>query len=58
MNELMVHKIRVKKFMKDQNLRVSPKFYDVLNDEIRSLLLKIAKRAHGNKRTTVLVVDA
>lgn len=57
MGDLLISKNRVKTFLKQQNLRVSTDFYDAMNDEIKSMLLKIAKRANSNKRSTVLAHD-
>jgi len=54
---LLISKTRVKMFLKKQNLRVSEDFYDALDDEIQAILLKVAQRAKGDKRTTVLAHD-
>ena len=54
---LLISKTRVKTFLKKQNLRVSEDFYDALDDEIQVMILKIAERAKGDKRTTVLAHD-
>ena len=56
-NRLLISKTRVKSFLKKQDVRVSGDFYEALNEEISGMLLKVAKRATGNKRSTALVVD-
>ena len=56
-NGLLISKTRVKSFLKKHELRVSGDFYEALNEEITGMLLKVATRAKGNRRSTVLVVD-
>ena len=56
-NGLLISKTRVKSFLKQQKLRVSIDFYEAFDDEIQAILLKVAKRAMDDKRTTVLAHD-
>ncbi len=53
----MISKIRVKEFLKQSDMRVSSDFYEALNEEIKSMLIRTAKRANGNRRSTVLACD-
>jgi len=54
---LLISKTRVKKFLNKQNLRVSSDFYEALDSEIQTILLKMAQRANGDNRTTVMAHD-
>ena len=56
-NGLLISKTRVKKFLKTQDLRVSEDFYEAFNQELLAYLIKIAKRAKGNRRSTVQAND-
>ena len=54
---LLISKTKVKTFLKEQGLRVSLDFYEVLDNGVQAMLLNIAKRAKNDKRTTVLARD-
>ena len=56
-SRLLISKIRVKSFLKKQDLRISFDFYEALDNGIQAMLLNIAKRAKSDKRTTVLARD-
>jgi len=56
-NDLLISKTRVKIFLKKQGLRVSLDFYPAFNEEVTACLVKVAKRAKGNKRLTVYSQD-
>ena len=55
--KLLISKIRTKRFLKMQNLRVSSDFYGALNDELLACLARAGRRAKGNNRLTVLAKD-
>lgn len=57
MNELLVSKTRVKKFLKKEDMRVSCDFYSALDNEIKQILLKGTSRAKKNRRSTILSWD-
>ncbi|WP_297501603.1 hypothetical protein [Thermococcus sp.] len=51
----MVVKSKVKEFVKgiDPELRVSPEFYDALEEELKGLIEKSARRAKAEGRKTL-----
>ena len=53
----LISRSGVKTFLKQQEMRVSNGFYGALNEAIRELLIKTAKRARGNRRSTILSWD-
>jgi len=57
MEKGLISKDGVKTFFRQSNLRVSKELYDALDTELRSQLAKVAKRAMGNKRSTILPFD-
>ena len=57
MSNLLISKTKVKSFLKQQKLRISIDFYEAFDDEIQAVLLKVAKRAKDDNRTTVMAHD-
>ncbi len=55
---LLISKARVKEFLRGLGLRVSPSFYEAYNEDLKNDLLRIAKRAKSNRRSTVMTSDA
>ncbi len=55
---LLISKRGVKRFLRENGVRVSVGFYAALNDRIKTLLTEAAKRAKNNGRSTVLPHDA
>lgn len=56
-DKLLLSKRGVRRFLNKQGLRVAKDFYDAFDEDIASILLKIAKRTKGFKRSTVLAND-
>jgi len=52
-----ISKGTVKSFFRQSELRVSKELFVALDDEIRLMLAKAAKRAAANRRTTALPHD-
>jgi len=52
-----VIKGNVRSFFRQSELRVSENLYAALDDEVRHMLTKAAKRATANRRTTALPHD-
>ncbi len=57
MEKRLISKEGVKAFFHKAELRVSEEVYELLEEELRIKLAKVAKRTAANKRSTVLTFD-
>jgi len=53
----LISKDGIKTFFRKSGLRVSGGIYEALDEELQFQLSKVAKRAIGNKRSTILPCD-
>lgn len=55
--DTLVSKNTVRTFLKQNEKRVATSTFKALDNEVRTLLLKAAKRAEANHRSTVMPQD-
>jgi len=55
--ETLISKNGVREFLKKNDMRIASDTFAQLDEDLKALLQKSAKRAHANHRTTVMPQD-